>query len=34
MGKIARKHVEDHFTLERMVEGYESIYKKILGNKN
>lgn len=26
-----RKHVEDNFTVEKMVEGYEQVYKKILG---
>jgi glycosyltransferase involved in cell wall biosynthesis len=25
-----RKHVEDHFTVEKMVEGYENVYKKTL----
>lgn len=29
-----RKHVEDHFTVERMVEGYERVYKKILSTKS
>ncbi len=26
-----RRHVEEHFTVEKMVEGYENVYKKILG---
>jgi len=26
-----RRHVEEHFTVEKMVEGYEQVYKKILG---
>jgi glycosyltransferase involved in cell wall biosynthesis len=26
-----RKHVEEHFTIEKMVEGYEEVYKKVLG---
>lgn len=26
-----RRHVEDHFTVEKMVEGYEKVYQKILG---
>ncbi len=26
-----RKHVEEHFTIEKMVEGYERVYKKVLG---
>jgi glycosyltransferase involved in cell wall biosynthesis len=25
-----RKHVEEHFTVEKMVEGYEKVYEKIL----
>lgn len=29
--KACRKHVEDNFTVEKMVEGYEKVYKKILG---
>lgn len=28
-----RFHVEEHFTIEKMVEGYENVYKKILGAK-
>ena len=28
---VCRKHVEDNFTIERMVEGYEKVYQKILG---
>lgn len=27
-----RKHVEDNFTIKKMVEGYENIYKKVLEN--
>lgn len=26
-----RRHVEEHFTVEKMVEGYERVYKKVLG---
>jgi glycosyltransferase involved in cell wall biosynthesis len=26
-----RKHVEEKFTIEKMVEGYENVYKKVLG---
>ena len=26
-----RKHVEEHFTVEKMVEGYEKVYQKVLG---
>ncbi|MBI5619392.1 glycosyltransferase, partial [Candidatus Gottesmanbacteria bacterium] len=25
-----RKHVEEHFTVEKMVEGYEQVYNKLL----
>ena len=25
-----RKHVEDHFTIEKMAEGYERAYQKVL----
>ncbi|MBI3955691.1 hypothetical protein HY339_00385 [Candidatus Gottesmanbacteria bacterium] len=25
-----RRHVEENFTVEKMVEGYEQVYKKIL----
>jgi len=28
-----RRHVEEHFTVEKMVEGYERAYKKILASK-
>jgi glycosyltransferase involved in cell wall biosynthesis len=28
--KLCRKHVEEKFTLEKMVQGYEGVYKKIL----
>lgn len=28
--KACRKHVEDNFTVEKMVEGYERVYKKVL----
>ncbi|MCX6791799.1 MAG: glycosyltransferase [Candidatus Gottesmanbacteria bacterium] len=28
-----RKHVEEKFTIEKMVEGYENVYKKVLGKK-
>ncbi len=28
--KACRKHVEQHFTVEKMVDGYEQVYKKIL----
>jgi glycosyltransferase involved in cell wall biosynthesis len=28
-----RKHVEGHFTVEKMAEGYINVYKKILGKK-
>ena len=27
--RACRKHVEDHFTIEKMVEGYQYIYKKV-----
>ncbi len=30
MRRASRKHVEDHFTIQRMVDGYESIYKSIV----
>ena len=30
MRKACRKHVEEHFTVERMVEGYKRVYEKIL----
>ena len=26
-----RRHVEEHFTIEKMVEGYERVYRKVLG---
>ncbi len=29
-----RRHVEENFTIEKMVEGYENVYKKILNIKN
>lgn len=29
--RACRKHVEENFTVDRMVEGYEKVYKKILG---
>ncbi|MBI2405208.1 glycosyltransferase family 4 protein [Candidatus Gottesmanbacteria bacterium] len=29
MRQACRKHVEDHFTVEKMVEGYEAVYKKL-----
>ena len=28
-----RKHVEEHFTVEKMVDGYESVYKKIVAQR-
>ena len=28
-----RKHVEAHFTVDRMVTGYEQVYKKVLGEQ-
>jgi hypothetical protein len=28
--KTCRKHVEDNFTIEKMVDGYEKAYKKII----
>lgn len=31
MRKNCRKHVEENFTVEKMVDGYEAVYKKILG---
>lgn len=30
MRALARKHVEDNFTVEKMVDGYEAVYNKIL----
>jgi glycosyltransferase involved in cell wall biosynthesis len=33
MRKQSRKHVEDHFTVEKMVDGYEKVYKNILSVK-
>lgn len=30
--KACRKHVEEHFTVEKMVEGYERVYQKVLHN--
>lgn len=32
MRRAARAHVEEKFTLQKMVEGYETIYKQILGH--
>lgn len=29
--KMCRKHVEENFTVEKMVEGYEAVYRKVLG---
>lgn len=29
--QACRKHVEDNFTVDKMVEGYENVYKKVLG---
>jgi glycosyltransferase involved in cell wall biosynthesis len=29
--KACRKHVEDNFSIEKMIDGYENVYKKILG---
>jgi glycosyltransferase involved in cell wall biosynthesis len=31
---LCRKHVEEHFTVEKMAEGYERAYGKILANKS
>ena len=28
-----RRHVEENFTVEKMVEGYENVYKKVLENE-
>ncbi|MDP2585877.1 MAG: glycosyltransferase [Candidatus Levybacteria bacterium] len=28
---VCRKHVEDNFTVDKMTEGYEKVYKKIIG---
>lgn len=28
-----RRHVEEHFTVEKMVEGYEAVYQKVLASK-
>jgi glycosyltransferase involved in cell wall biosynthesis len=33
MRKACRKHVEDHFSVEQMVEGYEKVYEKILASQ-
>lgn len=30
---VCRKHVEENFSVEKMVEGYENIYKEIVGKK-
>lgn len=30
--KICRKHVEENFTIEKMVEGYEKVYQKVLSS--
>ena len=32
--KACRKHVEEHFTVEKMVENYEKVYNKILSLQN
>jgi glycosyltransferase involved in cell wall biosynthesis len=31
MRENARKHVEENFTVEKMVDGYEEVYRKVLG---
>ncbi|MBI2022962.1 glycosyltransferase family 4 protein [Candidatus Giovannonibacteria bacterium] len=31
--KITRKHVEENFTIEKMVAGYEEVYKKVIEKK-
>lgn len=31
--KACRKHIEDNFTVEKMVENYEKVYRKILGKE-
>lgn len=33
MRKNCRRHVEKHFTIEKMVDGYEEVYRKILSKK-
>jgi len=33
MRKACRKHVEKNFTVEKMVDEYEKIYKEILNKK-
>lgn len=32
MRRACRKHVEEKFTVDRMVDGYEQVYKKVLSN--
>lgn len=32
MRQNCRKHVQDHFTIKKMIEGYEGVYKKILSD--
>jgi glycosyltransferase involved in cell wall biosynthesis len=33
MGRAARQHVENSFTLDSMVQGYESLFRRLLDNK-
>lgn len=33
MRRSCRRHVEEHFTVAQMVEGYEQVYKKVLASK-
>jgi len=28
--RACRKHVEEHFTVEKMVEGYEKVYREVI----
>ncbi len=30
MRQACRKHVEDHFTIDKMIDGYEAVYKKLV----
>lgn len=32
--RTSRKHMEDNFSIQRMVESYEEVYKKLIGNGN
>ena len=30
---VCRRHVEEHFTINRMIDGYEEVYQEVLASK-